>query len=81
LNTIPQKSKVILDASQTLRMHPDAQEIIEEFQINAVTKDIEVELVGFEATISETPLEDFEEKVLKKPRIKTRKVSKLFKSK
>lgn len=81
LNTIPPNSKVLLDASQTLSMHPDVHEIIEEFQINAQTKDITVELIGFEATVSETPLEDFEEKVLQKPRIKTNMVAQLFKSK
>ena len=81
LNTIPPNSKVLLDASQTLRMHPDVHEIIEKFQINAQTKDITVELIGFEATVSETPVEDFEEKVLQKPRIKTSKVAQLFKSK
>ena len=78
LNTIPQNSKVLLDASQTLRMHPDVHEIIEEFQINAQTKNITVEVVGFDKTVSETPMEDFEEKVLQKPRTTTNKFSKLF---
>jgi MFS superfamily sulfate permease-like transporter len=81
LNTIPASSKVVLDASQTLRMHPDVHEIIEEFQVNAVTKDITVSLIGFEATVSETPMADFEEQVLKKPRATTSKVAKLFKLK
>ncbi|MDP4959669.1 MAG: SulP family inorganic anion transporter [Schleiferiaceae bacterium] len=81
LNTIPASSKVVLDASQTLRMHPDVHEIIEEFQVNAVTKDISVSLIGFEATVSETPMADFEEQVLKKPRATTSKVAKLFKKK
>ena len=81
LNTIPASSNVVLDASQTLRMHPDVHEIIEEFQVNAVTKDITVSLIGFEATVSETPMADFEEKVLKKPRATTSKVAKLFKQK
>jgi MFS superfamily sulfate permease-like transporter len=81
LNTIPASSKVVLDASQTLRMHPDVHEIIEEFQVNAVTKDITVSLIGFEATVSETPMADFEEQVLKKPRTTTSKVAKLFKQK
>ena len=78
LNTIPQNSKVLLDASQTLRMHPDVHEIIEEFQINAQTKNITVEVVGFDRTVSETPMEDFEEKVLQKPRTTTNKFLKLF---
>ncbi|MEC8458524.1 MAG: SulP family inorganic anion transporter [Bacteroidota bacterium] len=78
LNTIPQNSKVLLDASQTLRMHPDVHEIVEQFQINAKTKNITVEVVGFDKTVSETPMEDFEEKVLQKPRTATNKFSKLF---
>ena len=78
LNTIPQNSKVLLDASQTLRMHPDVHEIVEQFQINAQTKNITVEVVGFDKTVSETPMEDFEEKVLQKPRTTTNKFSKLF---
>lgn len=81
LNTIPASSEVVLDASQTLSMHPDVHEIIEEFQVNAATKDITVLLIGFEVTISETPMADFEEQVLKKPRATTSKVAKLFKKK
>ena len=81
LNTIPASSEVVLDASQTLRMHPDVHEIIEEFQVNAATKDITVSLIGFEVTVSETPMADFEEQVLKKPRATTSKVAKLFKKK
>ena len=78
LNTIPPNSKVLLDASQTLRMHPDVHEIIEQFQINAQIKNITVEVVGFDKTVSETPMEDFEEKVLQRPRTTTKKFSKLF---
>jgi MFS superfamily sulfate permease-like transporter len=81
LNTIPPNSTVLLDASQTLRMHPDVHEIIQEFQVNATTKDITLELIGFDATVSETPMADFEEQVLQKPRATTSKVAKLFKKK
>ena len=81
LNTIPPNSTVLLDASQTLRMHPDVHEIIQEFQVNAASKDITLELIGFDATISETPMADFEEQVLQKPRATTSKVAKLFKKK
>ena len=81
LNTIPPNSTVLLDASQTLRMHPDVHEIIQEFKVNAATKDITLELIGFEATVSETPMADFEEQVLQKPRATTSKVGKLFKKK
>ena len=78
LNTIPPNSKVLLDASHTIRMHPDVHEIIEQFQINAQIKNITVEVVGFDKTVSETPMEDFEEKVLQRPRTTTKKFSKLF---
>jgi len=81
LNTIPPNSTVLLDASQTLRMHPDVHEIIQEFKVNAATKDITLELIGFEATVSETPMADFEEQGLQKPRATTSKVGKLFKKK
>ena len=62
-------------------MHPDVHEIIQEFKVNAATKDITLELIGFEATVSETPMADFEEQVLQKPRATTSKVGKLFKKK
>jgi len=68
LNTVPKNSSLILDASQTLRMHPDVLEIIEEFQVNAATKDIDITFKGFDETVSETPLVDFEEQVLQKKR-------------
>lgn len=50
--------------------------------MNAATRDITVSsLIGFEATVSETPMADFEEQVLKKPRATTSKVAKIFKKK
>jgi len=79
LNTLPDGAKVVLDAQNTLRIHPDVVEIVEEFQINAATRDITVECLGFGSTISETPVEDFEEKVLQKTRAKATGVRKLFK--
>lgn len=81
LNTLPDGAKVVLDAQNTLRIHPDVVEIVEEFQINAATRDITVECLGFGSTISETPVEDFEEKVLQKTRLKATGVRKLFKGK
>jgi hypothetical protein len=81
LNTLPDGAKVVLDAQNTLRIHPDVVEIVEEFQINAATRDITVECLGFGSTISETPVEDFEEKVLQKTRAKATGVRKLFKGK
>ena len=81
LNTIPDNSQVILDATNTHRMHPDVTEIIEEFQINAQMREIKVDCLGFNEDISETPIQDFEEVVLNKPKVNTSKISNLFKIK
>lgn len=62
-------------------MHPDVMEIFEEFQVNAQLREIQVNCIGFNDKISETPMEDFEEQVLNKPRAKTSKVAKLFNGK
>lgn len=81
LNTLPDGARVVLDARNSLRIHPDVVEIVEEFQVNAATRDISVECLGFNATVSETPVEDFDEHVLNKPKVKVTGVKKLFKGK
>jgi MFS superfamily sulfate permease-like transporter len=79
LSTLPDGASVVLDARNSLRIHPDVVEIVEEFQVNAATRDISVECLGFNATVSETPVEDFDEHVLNKPKVKVTGVKKLFK--
>lgn len=81
LNTLPDGARVVLDARNSLRIHPDVVEIVEEFQVNASTRDINVECLGFDATVSETPVEDFDEHVLNKPKVKATGMKKLFKGK
>jgi len=81
LSTLPDGASVVLDARNSLRIHPDVVEIVEEFQVNAATRDISVECLGFDATVSETPVEDFDEHVLNKPKVKVTGVKKLFKGK
>lgn len=81
LNTLPDGASVVLDARNSLRIHPDVVEIVEEFQVNAATRDITVECLGFNATVSETPVEDFDVHVLNKPKVKVTGVKKLFKGK
>ena len=81
LNTLPDGARVVLDARNSLRIHPDVIEIVEEFQVNASTRDINVECLGFDATVSETPVEDFDEHVLNKPKVKATGMKKLFKGK
>lgn len=81
LNTLPDGARVVLDARNSLRIHPDVVEIVEEFQVNASTREINVECLGFDATVSETPVEDFDEHVLNKPKAKATGMKKLFKGK
>lgn len=48
LNNIPEKSKVVIDASDTVYIAHDVLDLIEEFKtIRAVDDEIEVQLVGF----------------------------------
>ncbi|MDB2614120.1 SulP family inorganic anion transporter, partial [Chlamydiales bacterium] len=45
LGTLPADLEVILDASQTRRMHPDIREVIDDFLINAETKNLKVTFI------------------------------------
>lgn len=45
LNCIPNGSKVIIDASKSINIDQDVIEIIEDFQVNAVSKNIEVQII------------------------------------
>ena len=80
LNTVPDDSKIILDASATLNMHLDVKEIIEEFQISAVLRNIEVVLTGFGDTVGTEPVAQFEKVVLKQT-AKSSEVGSIFKKK
>tara|TARA_B110001452_G_scaffold129768_1_gene107843 strand:- start:1129 stop:2757 length:1629 start_codon:yes stop_codon:yes gene_type:complete len=80
LNTVPDDSKIILDATATLSMHLDVKEIIEEFQISAVLRNIEVVLVGFGDTVGKEPVAQFEKVVLKQT-VKSSVVGSIFKKK
>ncbi|MFZ1807234.1 MAG: SulP family inorganic anion transporter [Cyclobacteriaceae bacterium] len=46
LNHIPNESTVVIDGSKSKSIHTDVIEIIQNFQVNAKTKNIEVELKG-----------------------------------
>ena len=47
LKLIPDGAHIILDARKTKSLHPDVLEIIHDFEQNAKTRDIQVELMGF----------------------------------
>ena len=78
LDTIPEGSSVLLDATGTHRMHADVQEIIEDFQVSAEIRSIKVELLGFGDTIGERPVEQYEKVVLNKD-VKVGPIKNLFK--
>ena len=80
LNTVPDDSKIILDASATLNMHLDVKEIIEEFQISAVLRNIEVVLTGFGDTVGTEPVAQFEKVVLNQT-VKSSVMGNIFKKK
>jgi MFS superfamily sulfate permease-like transporter len=63
LTLIPNGQKVILDASKTFDMHPDVLEIIHDFEANAITRDIQTELIGFEAFDSVAHVKEFEKTI------------------
>ncbi len=63
LALIPDGQSVILDATKTTDMHPDVLEIIYDFKENAKTRNIEVELTGFDEMESETQTKVFEKLV------------------
>ena len=47
LKKIPDGSHIIIDARKTKSIHPDVVEIVHDFEANAMTRDIKVELMGF----------------------------------
>jgi MFS superfamily sulfate permease-like transporter len=54
LTNIPDSSKVIIDGSKSLFIHHDVIEIIEDFEVNASYRNIEVELIDLYNKSSET---------------------------
>jgi len=60
LNQIPDNSSVIIDGSNTQFIHHDIFEIIEDFKINYVTRNIELSLVNLYSGKQKEPLQHFE---------------------
>lgn len=50
LDHLPENSKVVIDASKTLSMHPDVFDIIEDFKITAKGRNIDLEIQGLDDT-------------------------------
>jgi len=71
LNKIPDGAHIILDAQKTKSIHPDVLEIVHDFEQNAKTRDIDVELVGFKDAYHNS--EKHFDRVIKDRRIRIRK--------
>ncbi|MEX0967219.1 MAG: SulP family inorganic anion transporter [Bacteroidia bacterium] len=67
LNQLPDGAHVIIDASQTNTIHPDVLEIIEDFDANAHTRNIRLDLIGLKKEQSHDPVKHFGRVVLKHP--------------
>ena len=64
LNIIPNDSKVIIDGSKSINIDPDVIEIVEDFQVQAVLKNIEVEIIErVRKGINKVPIAEFEKVV------------------
>ena len=60
LNQIPDNCTVIIDGTNTQFIHHDIFEIIEDFKINSVTRNIELSLVNLYSGKQKEPLQHFE---------------------
>jgi len=73
LNKIPDGAHIILDARKTKSVHPDVLEIVHDFEQNAKTRDIQVELLGFKDAFHNS--ERHFNQVIKDRRIRIRRKS------
>lgn len=72
LNELPDESHVIIDASKTRNIHPDILEIIENFEQNAKTRNIIIEMHGLEHNNSNDPVKDLGHLVLRTSELKNK---------
>lgn len=66
LNQLPSDIHVVLDATTAITIHPDVIEIICDFKENAKTRNITIEMLGFDEWDKTDHVEKFDEIVLKK---------------
>ncbi|UXX81246.1 SulP family inorganic anion transporter [Reichenbachiella carrageenanivorans] len=60
---LPENSHVIIDATRSKDIHWDVLELIEDYKINAKSKNIKLELIGFKNQIEQDAVEELEEVV------------------
>jgi MFS superfamily sulfate permease-like transporter len=63
LNHMPDGAHVIIDASRAKNVHPDVEEIIEDFAVNAKIRHIVVELIGLSSDTLVHPMEKLKKTV------------------
>jgi len=63
LKHLPESSKIIIDGSRVMSIHPDVIEMLEDFQHNAETKNIKFEVVGLEGKRKQNAVKDFRQVV------------------
>ncbi len=64
LNSIPDHTKVIIDATKTINMESDIEEIIDDFEINAESRGIEVEVLERKRKGNmKVPVKNFEKEI------------------
>lgn len=63
LNKIPDGSEVVIDAKKTVQIHPDVIEIIEDFQENAKTRNVKVNLQHFDSIVQNDAMKSFDKAI------------------
>ncbi len=59
LNLLPDGSDVVIDASKVRNIHPDVIEVLEDFTLNAPTRNIRFELIGMDLNKDKNPVQTF----------------------
>jgi MFS superfamily sulfate permease-like transporter len=67
LSGIPDESRVLIDTTASKKIHPDIIELIHDFEQNAVTRNIEVELRMSKSQVAADPVQVFDKVVANRP--------------
>jgi MFS superfamily sulfate permease-like transporter len=80
LNNIPNGAHVVIDATQTVYIAHDVQDLIREFyEINAIEKEISVELIGFKESYDLENTQNITTKVEQKYNVQRRRLEPIIK--
>jgi len=66
LNHLPNDAEVYIDGTRAKKIHPDVIEIIEDFKLNAIARNITINCKGLGDEKTINPVKEFEKIVLKK---------------